>query len=282
MPRNLDPETVAGFGAEWSAFDQSALSPAEARRIFDEYFSVFPWEAIGPASEGFDLGCGSGRWARLMAAKVGRLHCIDASPEALGVAERNLEHLDNVRLHLASVDSVPLADGSMDFGYSLGVLHHVPDTAGALTDCARLLKPGAPFLVYLYYRFDNRPAWYRWIWASSDVVRRLVSRRPFAVRLAVARAVALLVYWPLARGARLLEALGMRVHSFPLAWYRNRSFYTMRTDALDRLGTRLEQRFTAAEIEAMLRAAGFEDIRFRPDAPFWCAVGRRAGRAPRA
>jgi len=267
VPQNLDPETVAGFGAEWSAFDQSELSAAEAREIFDQYFSVFPWESLGPDSEGFDLGCGSGRWARLVAPRVGVLHCIDASPD--------LRDLANVRLHLALVDPPPLAAGSMDFGYSLGVLHHVPDTARALADCARLLKPGAPFLVYLYYRFDNQPAWYRAIWAVSDGLRRIVSRLPFPLRLAVARSIALVVYWPLARGARLLEALGIRVHSLPLAWYRHRSYYTMCTDALDRFGTRLEQRFTAAEIEVMLRAAGFDEIRFRPNAPFWCAVGRR-------
>lgn len=279
MPRNLDPETVAGFGAEWSAFDQSGLSEADARGMFEQYFSIFPWDSIGPAAEGFDLGCGTGRWARLVAPRVGILHCIDASPEALRVAERNLHDAANVRLHLASVDSVALAAGSMDFGYSLGVLHHVPDTALALADCARMLKPGAPFLVYLYYRFDNQPAWYRALWGASDAMRRIVSRFPFALRLAVANALALLVYWPLARAARLLEGLGLRVHSFPLAWYRHRSFYTMRTDALDRFGTRLEQRFTAAEIEGMLTAAGFEGIRFRPEAPFWCAMGRRAGLA---
>ena len=49
----------------------------------------------------------------------------------------------------------------MDFGYALGVLHHVPNTQEGLNSCIKLLKPGAPFLVYLYYSFDNRPNWYR-------------------------------------------------------------------------------------------------------------------------
>ena len=49
----------------------------------------------------------------------------------------------------------------------------------------------------------------------------------------------------------------------------------MRTDALDRFGTRLEQRFTRAEIEAMMRAAGLERIAFSDQAPFWCALGYR-------
>jgi hypothetical protein len=50
----------------------------------------------------------------------------------------------------------------------------------------------------------------------------------------------------------------------------------MRTDALDRFGTRLEQRFTRTEIRGIMEAAGLVDIRFSDAPPFWCAVGRRA------
>jgi hypothetical protein len=66
------------------------------------------------------------------------------------------------------------------------------------------------------------------------------------------------------------------VDSWPLSAYRDRSFYVMRTDAYDRFCTPLEQRFTRAEIEAMLTEAGFRNIRFSERAPYWCAVAERA------
>ncbi len=88
-------------------------------------------------------------------------------------------------------------------------------------------------------------------------------------------AIAATVYWPLARAARVSERLGARVDSFPLSSYRETSFYTMRTDALDRFGTRLEQRFSRAEIEEMMVATGLEQIVFSPRPPYWVAVGRR-------
>ena len=71
-----------------------------------------------------------------------------------------------------------LLQQSQDFGYALGVLHHVPDTASALRDCVTMLKAGAPFLLYLYYRFDNRPYWYQLVWRISDCLRRIVSTLP--------------------------------------------------------------------------------------------------------
>lgn len=269
---NLHSETVSGFGDEWSRFDQSELSIEERNKIFTMYFSHFPWEKLPRDAIGFDLGCGSGRWAKEVAPRVGILHCIDPS-SALAVARRNLQHEPNCRFHAASVDAIPLDHASMDFGYSLGVLHHVPDTAAGISACVSKLKTGAPFLIYLYYAFDNRPIWFRAIWRASDLARRLISRLPHALRYFVSQILAAFVYWPLARMSRALERFGINVSNIPLSSYRKNSFYTMRTDALDRFGTQLEQRFTRLQIEAMMVSAGLEKIEFSEAVPFWCAVG---------
>jgi ubiquinone/menaquinone biosynthesis C-methylase UbiE len=273
---NIDPETVEGFGEEWSAFDQTGMSDADHKRWIEGYFSLFPFADLPEGAEGFDLGCGSGRWAAFVAPQVGKLHCIDPAAKALDVAKRRLAGADNVTFHLASADSIPLADGSQDFGYSLGVLHHIPDTARALRDCTAKLKPGAPFLLYLYYALDNRPAWFRGIWRATDVVRRGIARMPFGLRKMVTTGIAATVYWPLARSAKLAERMGRDVRNWPLTTYRNFGFYSMQTDALDRFGTKLEQRFTRTEIEQMMREAGLSDIHFSEREPFWVACGTRA------
>ena len=273
--RNIDSETVAGFGDEWSRLDQRGLPSPERQAQFEAYFSLFPWAMVGSQAVGFDAGCGSGRWVALVAPRIGMLHCIDASARALDVARRNLAELSNVRFSQASVQDLPFDDASMDFGYSLGVLHHVPDTAAAMAACVRKLKPGAPFLVYLYYAFDNRPPWFRAIWRLGDGARQIVSRLPYAARYGASQVIAAALYWPLARTAWVLERLGVRAPNLPLHAYRNRSFYSMRTDALDKFGTRLEQRFSRQQIEAMMMSAGLERITFRDDVPFWCAIGYR-------
>jgi SAM-dependent methyltransferase len=270
---NIDVRTVEGFGREWSRFDQSALGYAESVEVFEKYFRLFPWSALPPDAVGFDLGCGSGRWAKLVAPRVGRLHCIDASDAALGVARANLAGTPNVVFHHASVAEIPLPDASMDFGYSLGVLHHTPDPGAGIISCARKLRPGAPFLLYLYYAFDCRPAWFRALWRVSDAGRKVISRLPHRLKVLTAEAIAATVYFPLARGAAALEMTGLDVDVLPLSFYRHRSYYVMRTDALDRFGTRLENRFTAVEIREMMAGAGLRDVVFSDAAPFWCAVG---------
>ena len=276
MNSNIDVDTVDGFGKEWSRFDQSAVDPSELNSEFERYFKVFPWNELPPEATGFDLGCGSGRWARFVSERVGNLHCVDASDAALQVAQKNLSDRQNVEFHRASVDSIPLPDESMDFGYSLGVLHHVPDTGEALKSCVEKLKIGAPFLVYLYYAFDDRPPWFRAAWRASDVFRKGISRLPFGAKKIVTDLIAATIYFPAAKTSALLEKTGMNVSGIPLSTYRKHSYYTMRTDSLDRFGTALEQRFTRIEITKMLERAGLTNIQFSDGEPYWCAVGYKA------
>jgi SAM-dependent methyltransferase len=272
---NLDDKTVSGFGQEWNRFDQTEVPEQELEEMFSQYFKIFPWALVNKTSVGFDLGCGSGRWAKILADKVHKLHCIDPSKEALNVAIRNLSGKENCFFHLASVDAIPLEDRSMDFGYSLGVLHHVPNTLEGIKACVKKLKSGAPFLVYLYYAFDNRPLWFVLIWKGSNVMRHLISRLPFSIRYWITQLIAAIVYVPLAKTAFLFDKLGFSVEAFPLSNYRYRSFYSMRTDALDRFGTRLEHRFTSKEIRRMMEDAGLERIIFSENPPYWCALGYR-------
>jgi ubiquinone/menaquinone biosynthesis C-methylase UbiE len=273
---NLDADVVAGFGAEWERFDQASLNDGERDQIYADYFNIFPWDRLPEDAVGIDVGCGSGRWAKVTAKRVPRLVLMDASAQALGVARRNLADADNVTFLEASVGSIPCATGSLDFAYSLGVLHHVPDTRAAIGEIARVLKPGAPFLVYLYYAFDNQRMWYRLLWRISDIGRMVISALPHRPRHAICDVVAALVYWPLAFIARQVSRQGFRAEKWPLAYYRDKSFYCMRTDALDRFGTRLEQRFTRLEIRTLMERSGFQDIVFSDKAPFWCAVGYRS------
>ncbi len=273
---NLDLQVARDFGREWSTFrqDSNHLSQQQRQSIFDDYFRIFPWHLLPPGGGvGLDVGCGTGRWSVLVAPRVQHLHLLDPSTKALSVAKQNLRGINNVSYHLHSVAAIPLPPNSLDFAFSLGVLHHVPDTQAAIAAIADKLKPNAPFLLYLYYALDNRPTWYRLLWRVTDLTRLVVSRLPHPLRLAISQIVAAMVYWPLARVAWFMSRHGRSTSALPLSYYADKSFYVMRTDAYDRFCTRLEKRFRRSEIERMLTRAGFENITFSSRQPFWCAVG---------
>ncbi|GJM05804.1 MAG: hypothetical protein DHS20C09_18000 [marine bacterium B5-7] len=270
--QNVDDDVVSDFGAEWKTFDQSDLSEVEQKQQFDAYFSIFPWDRIASDAIGFDAGCGTGRWAMLVAPRVGHLHCVEPSL-AIDVAKKNLQGFVNCSFHCHTIDNMPFQEHSMDFGFSLGVLHHMPDTQQGICDCVVKLKPGAPFLVYLYYAFDNQPVWFRRLWVVSDAGRRCISQLPYWAKFLVSQLIATFIYFPLARTAKIFKKLGANVHSWPLSIYGDKSFYSMRTDALDRFGTKLEKRYTKEQIQIMLEQAGLQDVVFSSSMPYWCAVG---------
>jgi SAM-dependent methyltransferase len=177
----------------------------------------------------------------------------------------------------ADVGSLPLAPDAVDWAYSLGVLHHTEDPELGLTNIARSVRPGGVVLVYLYYALDQRGPLVRGIFHVVDLVRRVISRQPRSAARAIATVIAASVYWPLARGGAILErarAPGLAA-KLPLSFYRHLSFATMRNDSLDRFGTRLERRYTRAQVEELMREAGLVDVRVSDSPPYWHGVGSK-------
>ena len=61
--KNLEKSVVSDFGKEWKRYNQQTLENKELTDLFKNYFSIFPFKKINKNSVGFDMGCGSGRWA---------------------------------------------------------------------------------------------------------------------------------------------------------------------------------------------------------------------------
>ena len=130
---------------------------------------------------------------------------VDPSGLALSQAKINLNQFSNCEFECSSVSDSELPKNSQDFGYCLGVLHHIPNTLDGIKACS--------------------------------------------------------------------EKLSFDILNFPLSDYRDKPFYFLRTDALDRFGTKLEKRFTKYEIKEMMLEAGFTKISFSRKTSFWVAVG---------
>jgi ubiquinone/menaquinone biosynthesis C-methylase UbiE len=272
---NVDLRTIDGFGLQWRDFDQAHSASGDLDQAFGKYFEGFPWSGIDQRSIGLDAGCGSGRWAKFVAPKVGKLICVDASAGAAKVAQANLESFDNCSVQVCTLEEIPIADNTLDFAYCLGVLHYIPDPGSALSAIVRKLKPGAPLLLYVYYALDNRSMWFRCIFRGVDLVRRAIAKMPYTIRRALSDVIAASVYLPLARLSRFLESKGFDVTGIPLSAYRHRSFYTMRTDCLDRFGNHLEHRFTRQQLHALLEEAGMTNIVIPTDEPYWRALAEK-------
>ena len=160
-----------------------------------------------------------------------KLNCIEPSGKAISAAKENLKILKNCIFLNNDVFNNPLKNNSQDFGYCLGVLHHIEDTEKGLKSCIEKLKKGAPFLLYLYYKLDNKPYYFRLIWQISNLIRILVSKMPFKIKLIVTQLIAIFIYFPLAKFSLFFEKLGLNVSNIPISSYKNTTLYTMKENS---------------------------------------------------
>jgi SAM-dependent methyltransferase len=272
---NMDLKTIKSFGEEWQAFH--GFGEEEIRKLGDEYFDIITPEMLNKSTSVLEVGSGSGRFLKYLSDKAGFIVGADPS-HAIYASDKLLGHAENVMLVRASANDLPFHDATFDFVYSIGVLHHIPDTLKAMQACVDKLKPGGYFFTYLYYNLDNRGPLFRGLFNMSTLLRRRISRLPERRKRAVCNALAVAVYMPFVGFSRLLRMAGVRENirsKIPLFGYENKSFYIIRNDALDRFGTPLEQRFTRQQIAEMMEQCGLEDICFSNNLPYWHVVGKK-------
>ena len=270
---NLDQGVIDSFGHEWAAFDYSESKTDEALDAqFLAYCSPIDLTQFYPESSiAADFGAGSGRWTSRLLPYFSLVYAVEPSDGASGVLHNKFAVEPRIKIlqETVGVNSIPI--GSLDLAMSLGVLHHIPDTARAIKDIAAKIKFGGVFLCYLYYKLDNKPLYYKALFWASNSLRWVISRLPYGLRKLIARIIAGIVYLPLARFAKLLGDMGKDVSNFSLHHYANMPFVMLQNDALDRFGTRLEQRFSKKEITEMVASAGFDlsTLKFSEIEPFW-------------
>lgn len=271
----IDKKTVQSFGDEWEKF--SSFSETEIKNIGDEYFDIVDESILNSNSTVLDMGCGSGRWSKYLAPNVKFIEAIDPS-DAIFSATKLLSNVNNIRITQASSDNIPFNDETFDFVFSLGVLHHIPETQTALIDTVKKVKKGGHVLIYLYYNLDNRGVLYKALFKLSSLIRYIVAALPKWAKHIVCDFIAITVYMPLILVSRIVQKMIPNKSTYqklPLAYYVGKSFNVIRNDALDRFGTPLEQRFSKKKIKQMMEKAGLRDINFSNNSPYWHAIGKR-------
>jgi len=146
------------------------------REFFDaverhRYHEYAPWM---PALKGFDqfavkrlleVGCGMGTDLLQFARGGAKVTGVDLTPRSIEISRHHLLLYDQSGdFALTDAERLPFADESFDVVYSNGVLHHTPDTAGAVREVHRVLKPGGLARVMLYHR----NSWNYWF----DIIAR--------------------------------------------------------------------------------------------------------------
>jgi SAM-dependent methyltransferase len=135
-----------------------------SREFFDEverhrYQEYAPWmpEVMGfsdfAGKRLLEVGCGMGTDLLQFARAGAKVTGVDLTPRSVETSRHHLGLYGQTGdFALTDAETLPFANESLDVVYSNGVLHHTPDTAGAVREIHRVLRPGGLARVMLYYR----------------------------------------------------------------------------------------------------------------------------------
>jgi ubiquinone/menaquinone biosynthesis C-methylase UbiE len=158
----------------------------------NSHYHAFLLEQIPASCENvLEIGCGTGRFSRLLAARVERVIALDLSPEMIRLARERSRHYDNIDYQVADAVTWTFPKGGFDAVVSIATLHHLP-LKEMLLKIGAALKPGGTLLVLDLYQEENWQDWLTGLLATPvSILLRLVKqgrlRQPRAVREAWAQ-----------------------------------------------------------------------------------------------
>lgn len=280
MPRfageigGVEARTAAAFGYEWNRY-------AELAERYRQQF--LDW--IRPVDAAFfrdrvvlEGGCGKGRHSALAADFGARaVLSLDLS-HAVDAAFANTRALPNVHIIQADLNRPPVRP-VVDYAFSVGVLHHLPDPERGFRALASRLRPGGAISAWVYGREGNG-----WIVHGVTPVREHVTARlPHGVLDVLSAAVTVplfaatrLLYRP-ARGTALARLLPYEPY---LSYIADFPFREQRTIVFDHLVAPVAFYLRRDEFAAWFEHEGLEDVVIEAhNANSWRGFGRRAGGA---
>lgn len=171
VPRFVESELyVQNFGFEWNVHAGTQLDGAssdESEQAFRAKTGFTPEMLMGKLV--LDVGCGMGRYTDVASRWGATVVGIDLS-RAVEAAHRNVGGRANVHIAQANVFELPFRDGTFDFIFSLGVLHHTPDTKAAFDRLPNLLRSDGRIAIWLYSNYGG--------WRPSELYRYVTPRLP--------------------------------------------------------------------------------------------------------
>jgi SAM-dependent methyltransferase len=157
IPRFVDSELyVESFGDEWNIYKNVKNSrPDMSKDEMKNYLGIEKKDIENKTV--LEIGCGAGPYLDISAREYNAKHIIGVDlSRAVDAAYENVGELENVTIVQADLFNLPFKEESFDVVYSLGVLHHTPNTQEAFNSISNYVKPQGVLSVWIYGNYWKR------------------------------------------------------------------------------------------------------------------------------
>jgi SAM-dependent methyltransferase len=247
---NSQERTIRDFGDQWAVYRDNNAFYGSVELFSDIIFPFLTPDAIKDCRVA-EIGSGTGRIVNMLLA-AGANHVIAVEPsDAFHVLCRNINQPEKVTCLKMTGDQLPAYD-DLDYIFSVGVLHHIPNPKPVVEAAFKALRPGGRFLVWLYGKEGNGL-----YLAFISPLRGLTKRLPHFMLASLVE----IMYWPLVFYTKFCRWLPLPLREYMLSILEKMSPEKRRLIIYDQLNPSYAKYYTKFEAEKLLKDGKFVDIR---------------------
>lgn len=147
---------ASSFGFQWNQFKSTQLDSNSGIRLSFQHFwnatKLLPKDLFGKTV--VEAGSGAGRYTEVLLGAGASVITFDYSA-AIDANRQNNKDKGDVAFLQADIADIPLRNDCADYVICLGVMQHLQDAEAAMTELARIAKPGAEIFVDFYEKMDR-------------------------------------------------------------------------------------------------------------------------------
>ena len=257
--------TIKDFGKQWLRYSDNE-GYYGSLELFSDILSPFLKTEDLKNCKVAEIGSGAGRIVNMLIS-AGVKHVIAVEPsDAFAILVRNIRNSERVTCLKLMGDQLP-AYGDLDYIFSIGVLHHIPDPKTVVEAAFRALRPEGHFFVWLYGKEGNES-----YLALIKPLRILTRRLP---HLALTSLV-WLVYHPLNLYIRLCHRFPLPLREYLFSIFEKMSPEKRRLIMYDQLNPAYSKYYTRQEAIKLLEDEGFVNVRVHHRYGYsWTVIGTK-------
>jgi SAM-dependent methyltransferase len=258
-------QTIRDFGEQWLRYSDVKGFFGSLELFCDMIYPFLKPEDIEGCNVA-EIGSGSGRIVNMLL-QSGARHIIAVDPsEAFEVLTRNIEQPEKVTCLKITGDQLP-AYGDLDYVFSIGVLHHIPNPAPVVEAAFKALRPGGHFLVWLYGREGNGL-----YLGLIEPLRVLTKWLPHFMLTFLVE----IMYWPLVLYIKFCHRLPLPLRGYMKAVLEKMSPEKRRLIIYDQLNPAYAKYYTQSEAKKLLSDGKFVNTRIHHRHGYsWTIIGTK-------
>ena len=257
--------TIKDFGRQWLRYSDNEGYYGSLELFSDMLFPFLKPEDLKNCKVA-EIGSGAGRIVNMLL-EAGASHVIAVEPsDAFAVLVRNIQNPERVTCLKMTGDQLP-AYGNLDYIFSIGVLHHIPDPKPVVEAAFKALSPEGHFFVWLYGKEGNEP-----YLVLIKPLRVLTRKLP---HLAI-ESLVWLIYFPLNLYIRLCHRFRLPLKEYLLSIFEKMSPEKRRLIIYDQLNPAYAKYYTRQEAIKLLEDGGFVNVRVHHRHGYsWTVIGTK-------